>query len=221
MNINENALIDAIRKSIKNSEELLSDAQLLLQNKRLPRAYALYQLSMEEAGKAMDIFGNIILGLLNTHEGVKKFKRTFKNHVEKSQIARMMSLSYALHVTEENKEIGEKLVRWIMKELGEADVLNDYKNYSLYTSYIDNAYKMPSEIITQERVNYIEMMATHRLLCIKTYLDIGLNNLHDLQQYSLENPMTEEKNRNMIKEFIGEFDEDFLIKLWGDSQLNL
>jgi AbiV family abortive infection protein len=47
MNIQESKLIIAIEKSIENSEELLSDAQLLHLNNRLPRAYALYQKSNE------------------------------------------------------------------------------------------------------------------------------------------------------------------------------
>lgn len=58
MNFNEKDLLIAVSKSILNSEDLISDADLLLDNNRLARAYALYQLAIEEAGKAMDIYSS-------------------------------------------------------------------------------------------------------------------------------------------------------------------
>jgi AbiV family abortive infection protein len=218
MNIQESKLIIAIEKSIENSEDLLSDAQLLHEHHRLPRAYALYQLAIEEAGKAMDIYGNIVLGLLNDDKGVKKFRWTFTNHIEKAQRVRMLSLMFAIELKKENKEVGEMLIGWIVKEIQEPETLNDYKNYSLYTSFIKNEYRMPNEVITKERVNYIKLMAMHRVGLTKTYLKMSLEHLATLKDYTSKNPMNENALQESINDYIKEnFDEDLLKKLFESS----
>jgi len=201
MNINESELLIAIEKSIINSEELISDADLLYQNNRLPRAYALYQLAMEEAGKAMDIFGNIVLGLID-NKGPKKLNKDFKDHVAKAQMARMLSLFLIANSEIADKTIKEKLLNWTLSEIEDSSTLNDYKNYSLYTSFIDNTYKLPNEIITKERLNYIQLMARSRVSNAKSFLLLSLKNLDSIKEYSKNNPINEEQINNSIKEFV-------------------
>src|SRR2546421_7932122 len=146
MNLSENELLIAIRKSLINSEDLISDAELLKKNERLPRAYALYQLAIEETGKAMNIYANIILGISH-----KTLCKNFKNHIAKAQIARMLSVFYSIELIKTDTLNGEKLLEWTLLEIKDASMLNDYKNYSLYTSFIDNTYKTPKEIINIDR----------------------------------------------------------------------
>jgi len=77
MNFNEKGLLSAVSKSILNSEDLISDAELLLDNNRLARAYALFQLAIEEAGKAMDVYQSLLFGTYKDSEGHKNTKRKF------------------------------------------------------------------------------------------------------------------------------------------------
>jgi AbiV family abortive infection protein len=87
MNFNESELLIAVSKSISNSEDLISDADLLQDNNRLARAYTLYQLALEEAGKAMDIYCSLLFGTFKDNGGQKILKENFKSHIKKAERA--------------------------------------------------------------------------------------------------------------------------------------
>lgn len=219
MNTKESELLIAIEKSVLNSEELIADADLLKENDRIPRAYTLYQLAIEEVGKAMDIYGSIVLGLVESEGGQKKLAKNFKDHVAKAQGARMFNLIYIVDLMKRDRETGEKLLEWTLQEMQGAQILNNYKNYSLYTSFIDNTYKMPKEIITLGRLNYIELMAKTRVKLAKSYLDLSLQNLDELKEYAKNNSISVEKGNELIKNFVEQnFPKDILIKVWGDAE---
>lgn len=53
MKITESLLIDIAQKSLENAKSLIDDALLLKQHERFSRAYTLFQLAIEEAGKSI------------------------------------------------------------------------------------------------------------------------------------------------------------------------
>jgi AbiV family abortive infection protein len=205
MDFSDEQLTVAIQKSMLNAGELLADAKLLQENGRLPRAYTLYQLAMEETGKALRTYGSIILGKLDTEPGRKEFKRIFTDHVEKAQSARGMMLIVIDSIRRTNPETALKLYDWTLAEFNGSKTLNDYKNYSLYTSWVDGAYQLPSEVITKGRVDYIELMATTRFKAAKAFMDVSINNIEEVKQYAKKNPPNDQSIEKWIQHL---FDED-------------
>lgn len=193
MNLDEKSLLIAIEKSMINAEELLFDADLLQRNGRMARAYTLYQLATEETGKAMRIYGSIVLGLLSTEKGRKEFVKNFTSHIEKAQSARSLSLLVIEEIRRKDEQLGDKLLDMLMTEFSESKTLNDYKNFSLYTSWIDDSYKTPMEMITNGKVNYIELMSKNRFAVAKAFFQSALQIIDQVKQLAIENPMTEER----------------------------
>lgn len=193
MNFNEKELLIAVSKSISNSEDLISDADLLLDNNRWARAYTLFQLAIEEAGKAMDIYGSLLLGTFKDSEGQKMLTGNFKSHIKKAGRARSITILWALQLFKNNdKSKGERILKSVLQEMGAANEINDYKNYSLYTSFIDNTYKNPREIITEKMVSVLRSLAKDRVALVKQFFTIPSKQYEEMKKCAAENPITNE-----------------------------
>ena len=193
MSLEESDMLVAIDKSMTNAEELIADAELLAAHGRVPRTYTLYQLAIEEIGKALRIYSSIVLGLLKTSKQQKQFREDFINHVEKAQSARVLTLIGVQSIQKTNPELAKQLVDMVLKEYINPQILNAYKNYSLYTSWVEDAFKTPKEVITQERVNYIELMAKNRLAVAKAFFRGALSIIDELKQFVTDNHLTEQQ----------------------------
>lgn len=215
MNFNEKELLIAVSKSISNSEDLISDADLLLDNNRLPRAHALYLLAIEEAGKAMDIYGSLLFGTFKDSEGQKILKENFKNHIRKAGKARTISILWAVQMFKSNnKSKGEEILQSVLLEMGAAKEINDYKNYSLYTSFIDDTYNTPREIITEKMVSVIRSVAKDRVLLVNQFFTIPSKQYEEMKKYAAENPDTGEDNDEEAMRYLKEnVSGDFLEKI--------
>ncbi|MGB4846256.1 MAG: AbiV family abortive infection protein [Ferruginibacter sp.] len=205
MNFTEKELLIAVSKSISNSEDLISDADLLLDNNRLARAYTLYQLAIEEAGKAMDVYESLLLGTFKDIKGQKTLKENFKDHIKKAGRARTISILWALQLFKNNnKSKGEEILLSVFQEMTVANEINDYKNYSLYTSFIDNTYKTPCEIITEEMVSVIRSLAKDRVALVKQFSMIPSNQYEEMKKYAEENPTTNEDSDGEALKYLKE-----------------
>jgi AbiV family abortive infection protein len=215
MNFNENELLIAVSKSISNSEDLISDADLLLDNGRLARAHALYLLAIEEAGKAMDVYQSLLLGTFKDSEGQKMLKENFKDHLKKAGRARSISILWAIQLSKNNdKSKGEEILQSVFQEMGAAKEINDYKNYSLYTSFIDDTYKTPREIITEKMVIVIRSVAKNRAVLVKQFFTIPSKQYEEMKKYAAENPiMTEDNDEEVMKYLKENVSKDFFKKL--------
>ncbi len=205
MNFNEKELLIAVSKSISNSEDLISDADLLLENDRLARAHALYQLAIEEAGKAMDVYGSLLLGTFKDSEGQKTLEENFKSHIKKAGRARTISILWALQLFKNNnKSKGEEILQSVFQEMMVAKEINEYKNYSLYTSFIDDTYKTPREIITEKMVSVIRSLAKNRLELVKQFSMIPSKQYEEMKTYAVENPITSKDNDEEVMKYLKE-----------------
>ena len=215
MNFSEKELLIAVSKSISNSEDLISDADLLLDNDRWARAHALYLLAIEEAGKAMDIFESLLLGTFKDSEGQKVLKENFKSHIKKAGRARTISILWAVQLFKNNnKSKGEEILQSVFQEMGAAEEINDYKNYSLYTSFIDDTYKTPYEIITEKMVSVIRNLAKNRVVLVKQFVTIPSKQYEEMKTYAAENPDTSEDNDEEAMRYLKEnVSRDFLEKI--------
>jgi AbiV family abortive infection protein len=159
---------------------------------------------MEEVGKAMQIYASIVLQLLGTQKDRNKFIRTFRDHKEKAQSARSLTIIVVDTLRKGNPELAEKMTEWTLNEFSESDNLNKYKNYSLYTSFKDGVYQSPREVITAGKVNYIELMSQNRLNVAKAFLSIWLPNIDKAKEFAKNNPLTEEQMVELaVKTFFG------------------
>lgn len=205
MNFSEKELIIAVSKSISNSEDLISDADLLLDNERLPRAYTLYQLAIEEAGKAMDVYGSLLLGTFKESKGQNILTENFKSHIKKAGRARLISIVLAIQLfRNNNKSKGEKILQSVFHEMRAAKEINDYKNYSLYTSFIDDTYKTPGEVITEKMVSVNRNLAKDRVALVKQFFTISSKEYEEMKTYATENPVTNEDNDEEVIEYLKE-----------------
>ena len=214
MNFNEKELLIAVSKSISNSEDLISDADLLLDNDRLARAHALYLLAIEEAGKAMDVYGSLLLGTFKDSEEQKKLKENFKSHLKKAGKARSISILWAIQLFKNNnKSKGEDILKSVLLEMGAAKEINDYKNYSLYTSFIDNTYKTPREIITEKMIIVLRSLAKDRVALVKQFFEIPSKQYEEMKTYAAENPSTTDDSDEEVMKFLkGNVSKEFYEK---------
>lgn len=126
--------IENARKLIlKNAQELLSESELLLENKCFARAFTLSHLSKEEASK----IPMLVKAGFKTASGKSfdwnKLNRRMVKHTSKITMFSLMNF----FLSDENKFPNTKK-------------LNNLKNSSLYCGVSDGKYVMPSEIITEE-----------------------------------------------------------------------
>jgi AbiV family abortive infection protein len=221
MNFNEKDLLIAVSKSISNSEDLISDADLLLDNNRLARAHALYLLAIEEAGKAMDVYVSLLLGTFKDSVGQKTLKENFKSHLKKAGRARSISILWAIQLFKNNKSKGEEILQSVFQEMGAAEEINDYKNYSLYTSFIDDTYKTPCEIITEKMVSNIRSLAKNRVVLVKQFFMIPSKQYEEMKTYAAENPIKTEDNDEEVMKYLKEnVSRDFLEKIFMPKNKN-
>jgi len=205
MNFDEKELLIAVSKSISNSEDLISDADLLLDNNRLARAYTLYQLATEEAGKVMDIYSSLLLGTFKDSEGQKILTENFKSHIKKAGRSRSISIFLAIQLFKNNnKSKGEEILKSVLLEMGAAKEINEYKNYSLYTSFIDDTYKTPHEIITEKMVIVLRSVAKDRIALIKQLFAIPSKQYEEMKTYAAENPSTSDDSNEEAMKFLEE-----------------
>jgi AbiV family abortive infection protein len=205
MNFNEKELLIVVSKSISNSEDLISDADFLLEDNRLARAYTLYQLAIEEAGKAMDVYQSLLFGTYKESEGQKMLKENFKSHLNKAGKARLISIFWAVQLFKNNnKSKGEVILQSVFQEMMVAKEINDYKNYSLYTSFIDDTYKTPREIITEKMVSVIRSLAEDRVALVKQFSMISPKQYEEMKKYAAENPIMSEDNDEEVVKYLRE-----------------
>ena len=77
-----NVIVDLQDRCLENAEALIDDAKLLIQNGRIPRAFALCVLSVEELGKIVLLFDALFY---ETSEEWAEFWRRFRKHIPKRE----------------------------------------------------------------------------------------------------------------------------------------
>ena len=151
MNIND--LLIGIKKSEQNALELIDDAELMFYNGRYPRAFALYQLANEEIGKCSLMQYYI---LQNNKDNLANFLKEFRSHKIKTSYSNGIEMIIYNYLNESNKKL---LLETIIYNSKNIEKINNLKNYSLYTSFIESKFMIPSEILKKEDVevhlNYV------------------------------------------------------------------
>lgn len=199
MKITEDNLKEAIEKCLSNALDLIDDASLLKKNNRKERAYTLFQLAIEEVGKAIRIFVYLLFDNLSDEKTKKIFLKDFRDHQEKTRKSIAMDY-YFLLIGKDHIDDKLKFLEASAYELKNISKLNDLKNYSLYTSIHNNQFKTPKELISDSNLDSIEFRALTRYRVAKSYLQFQLPHLETLKNYFSTNPITLSEDE-LIKNF--------------------
>lgn len=193
---------EAIEKSLANARELIEEAEILAEKNKVARAYTLFQFSIEEVGKAFLTFTFVLKGDIDNDVETKKFQRDYTNHLAKTEFSQGIDFMFAIMA--EKSDLTKKLLENSFFELGKVHISNNYKNYSLYTSLIDNKFHKPSEIITTEKLDKIAYYAKLRLQIAEPFLKLGIQNFDVLYENrnNLDEEMTSIEGYKKIKEIL-------------------
>lgn len=203
--ITNETLITGIIKSEENAKELIEEANILLDNNKLARAFTLFQLAIEELGKCAMITNYI---LEDDKSKINKLLKELKKHKIKTDY----SIGYDMMLY---KSLNEKHKKTLLESFvfnsSNISLVDDYKNYSLYTSIINNEFKKPSEIITLENVQNHKFYAEIRLNVAKELNRVNIDNFPTLIEARKEVDF-----EKLISDFI-ENEKDIIKK----AQINL
>lgn len=166
--LNANEIARGMKLCQLNASELYDDAEILLAANRLPRAYTLYQLAIEEIGK-IRILSSLFYSLkIKEKIDYKKINKNFLSHQPKAresigfeQIPVMLMYNGAKEEIE--KENLKQYFKELLDEKNKTEIFNSYKNFSLYVSIYNGVFVTPKDMITIDRINNIRTSALIRL----------------------------------------------------------
>lgn len=174
MRLNKEKYFLAIEKALNNAEELIEEAEILAKYNKNARAYTLFQFCIEEVGKAFLTFQFVLKGNIEDVEETKKFFKNFTSHTIKTKTSQGIDFMFALQI--EKSSYSKKLLEEFIYERIDVNISNNYKNYSLYSSFKDGEFYQPSEIITKDMLNKISKHAKFRLHVGGPFIRLGVNN---------------------------------------------
>ncbi|WP_118950497.1 AbiV family abortive infection protein [Taibaiella helva] len=185
-NIDLEELKRGCKITIENAEEMIEEADILINNKRFARAYTLYQLGIEEVGKSNLLLQLIFDLKIGRKVDAKALNKEFKFHqakskssivFEKAALLLMLSTSQEGSAQERVKQFFEESEK-VDKE--NANMLNDNKNKSLYVGIENGKFISPKYIITTEMALNLRTKALIRTKAAKGLLEGFLNDIDTL-----------------------------------------
>jgi AbiV family abortive infection protein len=169
-NLSNEKLIEGIKKSYANGDALLSDAFLLGESKRFPRAYTLCQLAIEEFAKVPLLFNILMDRLVDSKIDYEIHEKTFKKHemkIELGIVSEIAMWEYYKHKTGE--DYVDKLIESAKEFRNRIKESNDLKNDSLYVDIKNDNFQSPDEVIGEEQYKIIAGTASLRSVMLKFF----------------------------------------------------
>ena len=160
LNMTEEQIVIGVPKIVDNANSLLKDADLLYNEKRYERAFSIYQLSIEEIAKAFFLINVVLFDELSKPEIQTRIKKEIKNH--KFKIHKSIGLQSLVNsfFKDINMETYENLVIESFEEMKNIDITNNKKNWGFYTSFKNNIFQSPRELIKDKDVSDIKKKAS-------------------------------------------------------------
>jgi AbiV family abortive infection protein len=191
-------------KSLQNAQELIEDGLVLFKEERIPRAYTMFQLGLEETGKSVACLNYLIFADLKDMKGMQEFKRfLFRDHQWKTTKSIGMEILFAIFQFEDYKKAILHIDE-LIEENEDVYLLNDMKNYSLYTSLINNQCKTPGELITAKDVGAIAIKSMRRVHAAELYISQTLPNIDELRNYIRQPDFVLPSKEKLAMEFFKE-----------------
>lgn len=172
----KNKLFDALLLTYNNALQLYEDATLLEKNNRLQRAFTLYHISFEEAGRFSLILKNLFkyfLGEIKASDlnyGNLK-KQGYEKHDKKLNESLLYMFKLPIYNSIINEDVNaDLLLKKYETFLEEIPNLNKLKNDSLYITFENNSFKSPSASITEENIFQAKTFAEIQIDTMKKIL---------------------------------------------------
>lgn len=140
-NLKIEQLQEAYDKIYYNAQELIKDSKLLFDNNRIPRAFTLSHLAIEELAKLPMVYHTATCVFYKQPVDWKTFRKRFQSHEEKLKSATL--LINMVMQRDIDKKVLDELLQFVK-------VANDLKNHSLYTSFVENKFLQPSESVSKQ-----------------------------------------------------------------------
>lgn len=175
MKLDKDVLLEYTKKSFENAQELFDEGDLLLKEKRYARAFTLFQLSIEEVGASMLILESILSKKYEKRKGKSALLRMIRNHKVKTKYSQKVDLLLAYIIPDE--KLKKVLLDNVIKQSGEIDKINKYKNKSLYVFLSESNVAKPSEAFNESLVDDFKFYAKIRLGAGKQFHDELVKNI--------------------------------------------
>lgn len=179
--VTKEIFLDSIKKSIQNATELIEEAKLLKSKNHISRSYSLFHLGIEEIGKAIMIYFFILFEDFENISLQNLFHKSIREH--KDKILQAVNIDIMIALLTKDKEIQQNLLKSIIKQQESINDLNNYKNASLYVSFINSKVYSPSEMINNKMLTEIESHAESRLFVSKPFLLNGIDNFEETKEF--------------------------------------
>jgi AbiV family abortive infection protein len=146
MKLDLNNLKLGIIKNLRNSQELIDEAEILFKNEKYARTYLLSHIAIEESSKCAMLLKIIAFNIWEEEIDIKNVRKRYSNHKEK--IKNFELLKIFIDEKDSNSIDFDKQI----------EILNNSKNDSLYVSWSnENNFILPSEIFykkdAEEKLN--------------------------------------------------------------------
>lgn len=177
--------------ALKNADSLIQDGDLLFNNARYPRSAAIYQLAIEEVGKALLANGFLIFDHKEYDKKIEEFNKCFFHHVPKSEKSVGMDFLVAQMIF---KDEPQKMVDFILNKKGiflnkTFKEMDDMRNNCFYIGLINNRFVDPASYMSEESAAVIQKIAKVRYNSAKAIIDIAIKHLTEIRDSLEKNPI--------------------------------
>ncbi len=186
MNIDLNTLKLGIIKNLKNSQELIDEAEILLKNGKFARAYLLSHMAIEESSKCAMLLKIIAFIVWEEEIDIKDVRKRYSNHKEKIKNFELLNIFIDKNNID-NLCLNKKI-----------EILNSSKNDSLYVSWSnENKFILPSEIFEKKDA---EEKLNSALNYVKLFTLISINLIDN--EHEVYKCLNNFKSNNLITKII-------------------
>jgi len=155
-NVACNNILNGIRKSYDNAVELISEAEILRDNRKWSRAYTLCQLAIEELGKVPLLFQLLFDRIISPKIDYKEINKIFYDHKLKTEESiRGVIASLQVYKDKFGSEWVDNLIEKLEISISEVEELDNRKNKSIYVSIKENDFQSPNELIGEKEFDEI------------------------------------------------------------------
>ena len=174
-----------IFKAIENTNSLIIDANILYHLQRYPRAFALFQFSNEEIGKAFILSHILLLRQIGKGIDYKKYNKEIKHHQNKHRYSVGIDIT-TLSAAYEQNQINYSQLEAAIYKLKNAQEFDTLKNQSLYIDLCNDGFKTPFESIKKELVDNIKEDAEFRNKCYSSSIQQTLADFESFASTSFQ-----------------------------------
>jgi len=208
--LNEKEVATGLTAYYLNAESLLSDAWLLIQNKRFARAIALTTLALEELSKVHqmhDFYIDLQSKNLTKTEITKPWQelwKSFTKHGEKQKAVEVYGKA-SRDATNQDTVFGSDFLPYsnYLPE-GLAANLDALKQKCFYVDYADTNFTEPQKLADIKIIDYLYSIALERLYSFGAWHGMFDRSLHFLKCKTnlINEPFDTDKNTEIIEKFL-------------------